>query len=135
MCGGPALSLLRPEELELLVCGLPHLDFAALESAARYDGGYGPDSPAVLALWRVLHSLPLEQKRAFLSFTTGSDRAPVGGLGKLPLCVQRAGPDSDRLPSSHTCFNTLLLPEYASEERLRERLLLAVSNAQGFGLQ
>lgn len=31
VCGGPALSLLRHEELELLVCGLPHLDFGALE--------------------------------------------------------------------------------------------------------
>lgn len=39
-CGGPALSLFahNPPELELLVCGLPHLDFGALERAARYEG-------------------------------------------------------------------------------------------------
>jgi hypothetical protein len=27
VCGGPALSLFRHEELELLVCGLHHYDF------------------------------------------------------------------------------------------------------------
>lgn len=40
VCGGLALSLLRHEELELLICGLPHLDFYELESNARYEGGY-----------------------------------------------------------------------------------------------
>lgn len=35
MCGGPALGLLSPAELELLVAGLPHLDFTALEKAAK----------------------------------------------------------------------------------------------------
>lgn len=62
-------------------------------------------------------------------------RAPVGGLGKLTLIIQRFGPDSDRLPTAHTCFNYLLLPEYSSEEKLKSRLLTAIENAQGFGLQ
>jgi hypothetical protein len=53
----------------------------------------------------------------------------------LLLCAQRAGPDSDRLPTSHTCFAVLLIPEYSSQAKLRERLLMAVDNAQGFGLQ
>lgn len=51
-----------------------------------------------------LFPLPPEQ------FTTGSDRAPVGGLGRLPLLIQRSGPDTEHLPTSHTCFNALLLP-------------------------
>jgi hypothetical protein len=40
VCGGPALTLFTPAELELLVCGLPHLDFEALERVAKYEG-YG----------------------------------------------------------------------------------------------
>lgn len=43
------------------------------------------------------------------------------------LCV-------DRLPTSHTCFNVLLLPEYSSKEKLRERLLKAITYAKGFGM-
>ena len=51
------------------------------------------------------------------------------------LIVQRGGPDSARLPTSHTCFNVLLLPEYSTKDKLRERLCVAIENAQGFGLQ
>lgn len=49
--------------------------------------------------------------------------------------LQRAGPDSDKLPTAHTCFNALLLPEYGSRDKLRSKLLTAIQNAQGFGLQ
>ncbi|GAX80909.1 hypothetical protein CEUSTIGMA_g8344.t1 [Chlamydomonas eustigma] len=134
VCGGLALSLFRYDELELLVCGLPHLDFHELEKNAKYEG-YTRDSPTVNFFWQAVHSMTMEQKRKLLAFTTGCDRAPVGGLGQLTLIVQRGGPDTDRLPTSHTCFNTLLLPEYSSKEKLNERLALAIENAQGFGLR
>ncbi len=49
--------------------------------------------------------------------------------------VQRAGPDSSRLPTSHTCFNTLLLPEYLTRSRLARMLRNAINNAEGFGLE
>lgn len=39
-----------------------------------------------------------------------------------------------RLPTSHTCFNVLLLPEYSSQDKLRERLLKAITYAKGFGM-
>lgn len=74
VCGGPALTLFRPEELELLVCGLPHLDFEDLHSAARYDGGYNQEHPTVKAFWDVLSSFTLAEKKLFLKFTTGCDR-------------------------------------------------------------
>ena len=45
LCGGPAMGLLRPEELEQLVCGRTELDFAALQEAARYDSGFTADTP------------------------------------------------------------------------------------------
>ena len=83
----------------------------------------------------MLHAFPLHLKKRFLFFTTGCDRAPIQGLAELRLTIQRSGPDSDRLPTSHTCFNTLLIPEYLTRERLRERLTTAVENAEGFGLQ
>lgn len=66
---------------------------------------------------------------------TGSDRAPIGGLGNMKCIIQRDGPDSNKLPTSHTCFNTLLLPEYATREKMLDRLKLAIMNAEGFGLE
>jgi ubiquitin-protein ligase E3 A len=75
-----------------------------------------------------------DEKKKFLQFTTGCDRAPVSGLKTLPLYVGRHGPDTDRLPTAHTCFNHLLVPEYISKEKFRIKLLTAIQNAEGFGL-
>lgn len=135
VCGGLALRLFRYDELELLICGLPHLDFWGLKSAAQYEAGFSADHPTIVAFWDVVMALTFEQKKSFLRFCTGCDRAPVEGLAALKLTIQRGGPDTDRLPTSHTCFNVLLLPEYVSQEKLRNRLLTAIENAQGFGLK
>ena len=49
--------------------------------------------------------------------------------------VQRDGTDSMKLPTSHTCFNTLLLPSYRSKAVMADRLRLAIMNSEGFGLE
>jgi len=134
LCDTPSFKLFRFEELELLICGNPVLDFEALEKSTIYDNGFSKDHPVIKNFWSVVHSLPLNLKKKLLFFATGSDRAPIGGLGNLPFVITRHGPDSDRLPSAHTCFNHLLLPEYATREKLQERLLTAISNSEGFGM-
>lgn len=48
-------------------------------------------------------------------------------LTQLPSAVHR-------LPTSHTCFNHLLLPEYESKEKLETKLRLAIAQSEGFGL-
>jgi ubiquitin-protein ligase E3 A len=103
--------------------------------------------------WTLLKNFSDEQKRKFLRFTTGSDRTPyvillinnrkriclfflsIGGLARLKLIISRNGPDTDRLPTAHTCFNALLLPDYSSIEKLQEKLSIAIDNAEGFGLR
>lgn len=84
--------------------------------------------------WEVVHEMTAEQKRALLQFATGSDRIPVGGMSKLRFIIAKNGPDSEKLPTAHTCFNVLLLPEYSTKEKLRERLMKAISYCKGFGL-
>lgn len=132
--GGGALHIFRPQEVERLVCGTPHLDFKALERAAKYEGYSGSEN-VIKWLWNTVNSYTIEDQKHFLKFLSGSDRAPIGGLLKLPILVQRAGSDTNRLPTAHTCFNTLLLPQYSSEEKLKDRLTVAIQNAVGFGLQ
>ncbi|KAH9092426.1 hypothetical protein LEN26_018391 [Aphanomyces euteiches] len=134
VCGGDALSLFRYEELELLICGSPELDFEALEQVTQYDDGFTESSPVITYFWRVVHSFSMEEKRQLLKFCTGSDRVPIRGLSQMMFVISRNGPDSNKLPTAHTCFNHLLLPEYSSEEKLRERLLIAISQSEGFGL-
>lgn len=84
----------------------------------------------------MVHALDESQQKRLLFFITGSDRVPIKGLAHLspPFVISRNGTDGSRLPTAHTCFNHLLLPAYKDKETLRNRLLLALENAEGFGL-
>ncbi|XP_046656032.1 ubiquitin-protein ligase E3A-like isoform X3 [Daphnia pulicaria] len=130
----PLGTLFRPEEVEQLVCGSHIFDFEELQNATEYDGGFTAQSETIKHFWSVVHELSVEDKRRLLQFTTGSDRVPVGGLGRLKLIIARNGADSDRLPMAHTCYNVLLLPEYDNKEKLKERLMKAIDYSKGFGM-
>lgn len=133
---GRALQLLLPEELELLLCGRQELDFKEWEKVARYEGfQQGSESRTVRDFWTIVHSqLTEEERKKLLFFITGCDRAPIKGLGSLPLVIQRTVAEGDRLPTAHTCFNHFLLPDYQNRDKLRKMLTTAISNAEGFGL-
>lgn len=137
-CPSPMLTqMLIAEEVALLVGGTPLLDFEEWRKSARYEHGYHADHPLILDFWAIVQGPEWTdaKRRKFLAFCTGSDRAPVGGLGNVTLTIARAGPDSDRLPSAHTCFNVLLLNEYSGGRgRLEAMLSIAVENYEGFGL-
>eukprot|EP00456_Euglypha_rotunda_P000427 TRINITY_DN10075_c0_g1_i3.p1 TRINITY_DN10075_c0_g1~~TRINITY_DN10075_c0_g1_i3.p1 ORF type:complete len:102 (+),score=8.24 TRINITY_DN10075_c0_g1_i3:303-608(+) len=99
-----------------------------------YEEPYSADHRVIKDFWQVVHDMKLEDKKKLLFFATGSDRVPIKGLGNLSFAVSRSGPDSDKLPTSHTCFNHLLLPEYATRAKLERLLQLAIRHSKGFGL-
>ena len=98
----------------------------------RYDDGFEVGSATVRHFWKAVHSFGEEEKRLLLKFSTGSDRAPINGLASMKFVISRNGPDSDRLPTSHTCFNHLLLPEYQSLEQTQKQLVKAINDTEGF---
>ena len=59
---------------------------------------------------------------------------PVSGddIGNLTFVVSKNGSDEDRLPSAHTCFNHLLLPEYQTLEQCTKQMVKAVNDTEGF---
>lgn len=74
--------------------------------------------------------------QAFLQFTTGCSSLPPGGLANLHprLTVVRKESEGDgSFPSVNTCVHYLKLPEYSSEEAMREKLL-AATREKGFHL-
>jgi len=142
LCNSPALPrLFSPEDLELLICGNPKLDFTQLESNTRYhgfnipSGRKRPTEAVVENFWSLVHQMDIEQKKKLLFFVTGSDRAPIKGLQELKFVIQSGGTNEETLPTSHTCFNTLILPNYRNAEDLKNKLLIAINNSQGFGLR
>ncbi|XP_076002430.1 E3 ubiquitin-protein ligase TRIP12-like [Genypterus blacodes] len=133
------LQYFYPEELDQLLCGSTSetWNVKTLIECCRPDHGFTHDSRAVRFLFEVLSSFDTEQQRLFLQFVTGSPRLPVGGFRSLNphLKIVRKtfesteNPD-DFLPSVMTCVNYLKLPDYSSQEILREKLLIAACEGQ-----
>lgn len=61
-------------------------------------------------------------------------KALHGSDGIKKFNIHKAGGDQQLLPTAHTCFNQLDLPQYQSEEILKEKLLIAIKEgSEGFG--
>ncbi|KAF7219605.1 probable E3 ubiquitin-protein ligase HERC4 [Nothobranchius furzeri] len=134
VCGGKVLDLFQPSELQAMIIGNTNYDWAELQKSTEYKGEYWAEHPTIRLFWEVFHDLPLEKKKQFLLFLTGSDRIPILGMKSLKLVIQPTGGGEHYLPVAHTCFNLLDLPKYTSVEMLREKLLQAIDHNQGFNL-
>ncbi|PWW77571.1 HECT-domain-containing protein [Tuber magnatum] len=140
VCGGNALSLFRPEEIELLIRGSDEaLDVSALKAVAIYDG-WGSGNPAendpiVKWFWSFFERITPKEQRMLLSFITGSDRIPAMGATNLIIKVVCLGQDSNRFPVARTCFNQICLWRYRRREKLETLLWRAVTESEGFGLK
>ncbi|XP_058882407.1 probable E3 ubiquitin-protein ligase HECTD2 isoform X3 [Acipenser ruthenus] len=94
VCASNALMLLRPEEVEILVCGCPELDMHTLQKVAQYEG-YTKTDPTIRYFWDVVLGFPLELQKKLLHFTTGSDRVPVGGMVDLNFKIAKHDVSTD----------------------------------------
>lgn len=134
VCGGKVLQLFQPNELQAMVIGNTNYDWKELEKNTEYKGEYWAEHPTIKMFWEVFHELPLEKKKQFLLFLTGSDRIPILGMKSLILVIQSTGGGEEYLPVSHTCFNLLDLPKYTDKETLRSKLIQAIDHNEGFSL-
>ncbi|XP_028007263.1 probable E3 ubiquitin-protein ligase HERC4 isoform X4 [Eptesicus fuscus] len=134
VCGGKVLQLFQPNELQAMVIGNTNYDWKELEKNTEYKGEYWAEHPTIKIFWEVFHELPLEKKKLFLLFLTGSDRIPILGMKSLKLVIQSTGGGEEYLPVSHTCFNLLDLPKYTEKETLRSKLIQAIDHNEGFSL-
>ncbi|KAK4139328.1 uncharacterized protein C8A04DRAFT_40818 [Dichotomopilus funicola] len=127
-----ALSLFRPEEIEILVRGSAGsdqrpLDIDALRAAAHYEGWSTSSShqsqnqkpktktneqqeqeePTLQFFWSAFASAPPARQRRLLAFITGSDRVPALGAASLAIRVSCLGEECGRFPTARTCFNSV----------------------------
>jgi hypothetical protein len=70
----------------------------------------------------------------FLAFVTGCSRVPPGGFSSpnQHLTISNYG-EKNHFPQTHTCSRALDLPEYKTEEILKEKLIYSLSESEGFG--
>eukprot|EP00936_MAST-01D_sp_MAST-1D-sp1_P000804 g804.t1 len=147
-----ALKAFTPDELSLLLTGKSSVDVGEWRRGAVYRGfeddvvkqvcvGKGEGGTSIENLhrdaqhiewfWRTLSGLSEVERRNVLRFCTGTTRIPLDGFDP-PFTVTKAGDNSpDLLPTSHTCFNQLVLPcGYTEESKMRDKLLFSVQNGQ-----
>ncbi|GBG31974.1 E3 ubiquitin-protein ligase UPL1 [Hondaea fermentalgiana] len=128
------LEDLRVEDLELLVNGSDDIPVADLRAAARYANGYSARSKTVQYFWSFFEKASPSRQAALLAFATGSSKMP---LEPLSLQIVKSQEPSEALPTSHTCFQQLVIPDYEGGlAQLEEKFELALEHAAqgGFGL-
>lgn len=79
------LELFRSHELMSLLIGNENYDWEELETNASYKDGYSKSDSTIVLFWQVFHELPLEEKKKFLLFLTGSDRIPIQGMKAIKV--------------------------------------------------
>ena len=134
------ISIFNEQELELLICGLPTVDIEDLRVNTEYHK-YQPQSLQIQWLWRALRSFSDAERARFMQFVTGTSKVPLGGFANLEgmhgpqkFQIHRDDRSTERLPTAHTCFNQLDLPPYETYDKLREMLLIAITEgSEGFG--
>ncbi|XP_074997636.1 NEDD4-like E3 ubiquitin-protein ligase WWP1 isoform X6 [Calonectris borealis] len=126
------------KELEVMLCGMQEVDLADWQRNTVYRH-YTRNSKQIIWFWQFVKETDNEVRMRLLQFVTGTCRLPLGGFAELmgsngpqKFCIEKVGKET-WLPRSHTCFNRLDLPPYKSYEQLKEKLLFAIEETEGFG--
>uniref|UniRef100_A0A4W4FG15 E3 ubiquitin-protein ligase n=1 Tax=Electrophorus electricus TaxID=8005 RepID=A0A4W4FG15_ELEEL len=132
------LQYFDAKELEVLLCGMQEIDLVDWQRHTIYRH-YTRSSKQIIWFWQLVREMDNEKRMRLLQFVTGTCRLPVGGFtdlmgsnGPQKFCIEKTGKEN-WLPRSHTCFNRLDLPPYKSYEQLKEKLLFAIEETEGFG--
>uniref|UniRef100_UPI00358E39BE E3 ubiquitin-protein ligase NEDD4-like isoform X2 n=1 Tax=Myxine glutinosa TaxID=7769 RepID=UPI00358E39BE len=132
------IKIFDENELELLMCGLGDVDVNDWRQHTLYKSGYCANHPVIQWFWKAVLLMDSEKRIRLLQFVTGTSRVPMNGFAELygsngpQLFTIELWGSPDKLPRAHTCFNRLDLPPYELFEDLRDRLNVAIENAQGF---
>lgn len=135
------VAIFDEQELELLISGLPDIEVGDWQANTSYNN-YSPSSEQIQWFWRAVKSFDNEERAKLLQFATGTSKVPLNGFkelqganGTCKFSIHRDYGSTERLPSSHTCFNQIDLPAYETYETLRGSLLLAITEGhEGFGM-
>ncbi|XP_048866348.1 NEDD4-like E3 ubiquitin-protein ligase WWP1 isoform X2 [Brienomyrus brachyistius] len=132
------LQYFDEKELEVMLCGMLEVDLQDWQRNTVYRH-YTRNSKQIIWFWQLVKEVDNEVRLRLMQFVTGTCRLPLGGFAELmgsngpqKFCIEKVGKET-WLPRSHTCFNRLDLPPYKSFEQLKEKLLFAIEETEGFG--
>lgn len=143
-----AMAVLSWRDAERLVCGDPNIDAAYLRSHTGYSSPYSDKHPVIRRFWRAFDKLTQEERSGLVRFGWGRSRLPEPGTTTWqfrldPLLYHHAKPPPEGaggnldapwppspadayLAEGHTCFNSISLPPYSSDEVMLKQLRIAI---------
>ncbi|KAJ8928933.1 hypothetical protein NQ314_018432 [Rhamnusium bicolor] len=102
------VKIFDENELELLMCGIQHIDVKDWKQNTLYKGDYHSNHIVIQWFWRVVLSFSNEMRARLLQFVTGTSRVPMNGFKELYgsngpqlFTIEKWG-SSDNYPRAHT---------------------------------
>ena len=139
------LTVFDYQELELLLCGLPHIDLEDWMDNTLYTGVFSSEKNEVCQwFWETVYEMEEENKARLLQFVTGTSGVPPSGFSTLQgndggirkFAIHGVPLENCLYPRAHTCFNRIDLPVFESKEQLKERVVVAITMVStGFDLE
>jgi hypothetical protein len=142
-----ALNVFDPNELELILCGIPFIDVDDWQANTVLTG-FASNDPTVKIIewfWQIVREeFDQEMTARLLQFATGTSGVPsrgfsnlLGNDGNIKLfTINAVSPSHFPYPRSHTCFNRIDLPKYSTKQELYEKLKATITSSYvGFGIE
>eukprot|EP00347_Sterkiella_histriomuscorum_P020695 403336831 len=132
------LNMVTYNELDTWVCGKNTVDVDLLKRHTKYGGDkkttiLNEDSRRIKWFWEVLREFTEEDKQKFIKFCWGQQRLPANDeefiRRQVRFMIKPAMKNTHgdgALPKADTCFFNLELPDYSSQEIMKQRILLAI---------
>jgi hypothetical protein len=114
------LHLFSWQQIEILVGGNPVFDLDIWK--AHTESSLNPKTLELF--WKVIESLSPKEQEGFVRFAWGRSRLPPPKEFTVKMKLTPRG--SEKLPVAHTCFFSIEIPEYKTEDEMRHGLLTAI---------
>ena len=143
------INIFSVEEFNFILSGQTTINLKDWKINTIYKGNFNEKSPVIQMFWEVLSELNNEKLLLFFKFCTGSIRIPLDGFSSLPgpknkiikftieiSKIDNKNIKSPKLIMAHTCFNSIIIPEYNKIEDMRKAINIILENDTNyFGLE
>ena len=145
------INIFSIEEFNFVLSGQKIINLKDWKYNTIYKGNYNEKSPIIQMFWKVLSELNNEKLLLFFKFCTGSTTIPLDGFSSLPgpknkiikFTIDICKIDNNcnnkkinKLIIAHTCFNSIIIPEYKKIEEMRNAIYIILENDTNyFGLE
>ena len=115
------LQILDWKQFEEIVCGQTQFNIEDFKKNTQYRNNYDK-KPIIEWFWEWFENSQEETKFKYLKFVSGRSRLPKTKYEHI-ICIREK---NEALPTVHTCFFTLDLPNYDSKKLFIEKIEYAI---------